>query len=96
MKNIQTFSYCKHYNQQIEKAIQQFCHKNNLHHCDVLFDDLIEKPATTIEIINGYLGSHLSVENLKTVYNKPLYKKETAGLESHCNSFIVLEEMKSY
>lgn len=74
-KNIQTFSYCKNYNNQIKKLIKQLINNHNLSYCNVLFDDLIESPAATIDVMNSCIGCLLSVDDLKTVYNKPLYKK---------------------
>jgi len=74
-KNVQTFAYCRQYNAQIEAVIKLFVEKHDLECCNLLFDDLIEKPRDTLEVINKSLGLTLALDDLKNVYNKPLNKK---------------------
>lgn len=74
-KNVQTYSYCKQYNFQIEQLIKKFIANHELKSCDVLFDHLVEQPRNTLLLINQFLGSSLTMDDLLAVYNKPLYKK---------------------
>ena len=74
-KNVQSFSYCKQYNAEIEGAIKQLVFTHELRSCNVLFDDLIEQPEVTLTMINQSLSSSLNMDDLKAVYSKPLYKK---------------------
>lgn len=74
-RNIQSYGYCSQYNRHIEELIKQFIEKHHLQSCNVLFDDLIERPDSTLLKINQLLGSDLNVDSLKAVYNKPLYQK---------------------
>ncbi len=74
-KNIQTMNYCRAYAGQIEKLSKKHLNKYKLPCCDILYDDLIIKPKQTLEKINRCLNSSLGLDDLKKVYNKPLYQK---------------------
>ncbi|MDP2902546.1 MAG: hypothetical protein Q8N96_05505 [Methylovulum sp.] len=79
-RNIQSFSYCKHYNDAINRLIRQFVADHQLPCCELLFDDLIERPEATLDSVNAFLGCMLTLDDLQGVYNKPLYMK-TRGLK---------------
>jgi len=74
-KNIQSFNYCRDYNFQIETIIKQLRDNHELPCCEILFDDLVERPEQTLVTINDFLGCSLDMNDLLAVYNKPLYKK---------------------
>jgi len=92
-KNVQTFEYCKQYNTQIEVVINQLVSKHNLTCCNIMFDDLIIHPENTLLKINKVLGSALTVNDLKSVYNKKIYKKPR-GIKHLL--FAVLIYLKNY
>ena len=65
----------KQYNDEINLLIKKMLSHYHLEHCDILFDDLIAKPEHTLKYINNCLGFALVLDDLKAVYNKPLYQK---------------------
>jgi len=92
-RNIQSINYCSTYNAKIKLLIKHFVEKNQLSCCDLLFDDLIERPESTLKLINDALALELEVDDLKAVYNKPLYKK-ARGFKSFIISVLIY--LKNY
>ncbi len=92
-RNIQTINYCATYNAEIKRLIKQFVEKHQLSCCDVLFDELIESPESTLALINRSLDITLELTDLKAVYNKPLYEK-ARGLSSLLCSILIY--LKNY
>ncbi len=74
-RQIQTYSYSKNYNGGINKSLLSFFKENNLEYLHIHFEDLLLRPEKNIEKLNGYLGTDLTISDLKKVYNDPLYKK---------------------
>jgi len=67
---------------------------NRLPYLHVTYDGLIARPEETIQELNAFLESHLSVKDLEAVYHKPLYK---APRTSAINSVkAVLIYLKNY
>ncbi len=92
-RNIQSFRYCKQYNDTINNLIKQLIAKYQLPYCELLFDDLIEQPEATLDKINSFLGCKLTLSDLQAAYNKPLYTK-TRGAKDLCWALLVY--MKNY
>ena len=92
-RNVQSVNYCSTYNSQIKTLIKHFVEKNQIPCCELLFDNLIERPESTLKLINDALALELEVDDLKAVYNKPLYKK-ARGFKSFI--FSVLIYLKNY
>jgi len=92
-RNIQTFQYCSLYNNKIKSIISSFLERYDLDGCEVLFDDLIQEPEKVLLKLNQFIGSSLSVEDLRAIYNKPLYKK-ARGVKSLCLAVVIY--LKNY
>ena len=87
-RNIMTVRFCASYNSQIKQLIKDEIEKSQLLCCDVLFDDLIEKPEDTLVLINNALCMALGIDDLKVVYNKPLYQKARGVKDFFCGVLI--------
>jgi len=74
-RNIQSYSYCKQYNMQIKEIIDSLISQHGLKSNLLIFDMLIKTPELTLSNINAFIGSSLKMDDLLSVYNKPLYKK---------------------
>ncbi len=71
-RNIQSYAYLKDYNKQIKSIILDIAEKNHLPLFEMEFDELILKPAHSIEKLNQFLGSSLEVSDLHQIYHLPL------------------------
>lgn len=71
---IMSMRFSRAYEEGIKRSITEFLQQNGLNHLHVRYDDLILKPAESIEKLNQYLGCSLTVDDLKKVYREPLYK----------------------
>lgn len=80
-RQVQSYAYAKRYCQQIEGSIHAFLAENRLAHLDLLFDDLVMQPDATLRRINEYLGTTLSVDDLRAVYNQPLGKRPRSAVD---------------
>ena len=80
-RNIQSFKYCENYNLKISKAIDNYIVQYGLESKKIVFDALIKRPENILKRINTAIGSSLKLDDLKAVYNKPLYRK-IRGLDS--------------
>jgi len=74
-RQIQSYSYCQRYTDQVNASIIDYLSENMAEFVKIGFEDLICRPELTIEELNQFLDTSLSVDDLKAVYHKPLYKK---------------------
>jgi hypothetical protein len=58
----------------IRSSALDFLQSHGASYVEVRYEDLIVRPAETITKLNQFLETSLSVEDLKSVYHKPLYK----------------------
>jgi hypothetical protein len=73
-RQIMSFRFSRKYEGGIKQSITDFLQQNQLSYLHVEYDELILKPAETIEKLNRYLGTSLTVNDLKGVYHEPLYQ----------------------
>jgi len=53
------------------------------------YEQLIVRPAQAIEKLNGYLESTLTVDDLKAIYHKPLYKAPRSSWVDGCKAVMI-------
>lgn len=80
-RHIETPRYLYNYMDGIRDSILEFYRDNNLQHLDFVYEDLLLHPEDTIERLNAFLDSRISMENLKRVYRGPLYRKQRGLLD---------------
>lgn len=80
-RQVQSYGYAQRYCQQIESEIARFLDERGLKRHEILFDDLIVKPEATLERLNAYLGTALTVDDLRAVYNQPLHRAPRSTLD---------------
>jgi hypothetical protein len=78
----------------IRRSAIDFLQSHRASYLEVQYEDLIVKPEETITKLNAFLESDLSVEDLKSVYHKPLYK--TPGNSAFDFVKAVLIYLKNY
>jgi hypothetical protein len=74
-RQIWTYACCKRYAHQINASIEQFLRDSGTNYHELCFEELIVRPHETISALNGFLGTHLGVEDLEAIYTKPLYRR---------------------
>jgi len=74
-RQIISYRYCKLYNQQINTSIEAFLELNALPYLRLSFEDLVVRPEPTLGQLNRFLAVDLTLDDLRAVYNKPLYRK---------------------
>jgi len=94
-RNIQSYSYCKQYNVQIKEIIDSFISQHGLKANLLVFDMLIKNPELTLCNINEFVGSSLSMDDLLSIYNKPLYNKTRSYHDLLLAILIYLKNYKS-
>ncbi len=80
-RQIQSLSFCKRYNQQVCNTIRQQVVGLGGELLEVCFEDLLMQPESAIDSLNQFLDTHLTLDDLKSVYKGELYKKNHNGID---------------
>jgi hypothetical protein len=94
-RQIQSFCYLKKHINHINQNISAFLIANKKKYLYMNFDDLITKPEEMLVELNNFLGTHLDKNDLISVYNKPLYKKNRGVMDFAKASAIYLKNYKA-
>lgn len=73
-RQIQTIDYLRRYTAGVIGAGRDFLREAGVPHLEVRYEDLIVKPQSTIEAINRFLGSALTLSDLQVVYKGRLHR----------------------
>lgn len=68
------YRYCKHYNAQVNMSIQAFLELSALAYMKLSFEELVLRPEATVARLNDFVGTRLSLADLRAAYDKPLYR----------------------
>lgn len=74
-RQIQTREYARRYNDGIINSLVDFMNENRCSYIQIVYEDLLVHPESTIELINGHLGTALNIDDLKAIYRGELYRK---------------------
>lgn len=74
-RHIQTRAFTNYYNHGIVASLKDFLDSNDCAFVEYQFEDLLLTPERTIESLNSYLGSALTMDDVKAVHRAPLYRK---------------------
>lgn len=80
-RKIETFRYVKNSNDYINNRITNFFYENKKEFIRINFDDLLLYPERTIETLNNFLQANLTLDDLKAVYDYPLYRKKRGFID---------------
>src|SRR5262249_10556755 len=72
---VMSYGYYRQYEAQINASIEAFLELNGLPYTRVSFEQLLLIPKPTLDRLNDSLDLKLTLEDLKSVYNGPLYQK---------------------
>jgi hypothetical protein len=73
-RHIRSYQSLKRYEQSIKDSLVAYLDQNNKRYLHITYESLIVDPETAIRKLNAYLGTSLTVEDLKAIYHLPLYK----------------------
>lgn len=74
-RHIQSRRFTSAYNKGITDSLKEFLRLHQIEYVELEFEDLLLRPEVTIGELNKYLGISLTMEDVKKVYNGPLYRK---------------------
>lgn len=74
-RHIQSRRFTHAYDQGITSSLRHFLNRYEREFRSFEFEDLLLRPESTIEDLNGFLGISLDMDDLRATYRYPLYKK---------------------
>lgn len=74
-RHIQTRQFTQKYNSGITKSLEHFLSHQQSNFLSYEFENLLLNPEETLSELNEFLDISLSMEDLRSVYNGPLYQK---------------------
>lgn len=74
-RHIQSMEFTRSYNHGITQSLKKFLESHQQKYLEFEFEDLLLRPEYTIEELNRFLDSNLTMDDVKTIYKYPLYKK---------------------
>ena len=92
-RHIESPAFTRHYNAAITDGLKKFLSENHQNYIEFMFEDLQLTPEKTIVKINDFLGTQLTMDNVRSVYKFPLYKK-TKGLKEKLLAWLIY--LKNY
>jgi hypothetical protein len=93
-RQITTYGYQKDYELRVQQSIIGFLAENHLGYLHVEYERLIQKPSVEIDRLNAHLETRLTVDDLKCVYHKPLYKNPRNSWLKHVKAMLIY--LKNY
>jgi len=88
-RQIVTYRRSRRYEQDIKDSAVQFLKDHGLDYLSLRYEDLIVHPSETIGSLNNFLGANLTIDELKQVYHKPLYKTPVSSFREHVKAFLI-------
>jgi hypothetical protein len=74
-RQIVTLDYLRRYNREVNHSIDAFLALDHLPYTRLSFEDIVERPEATLDQLNGFLGTQLTMDDLRAIYTKPLRKR---------------------
>ncbi len=93
-RQIRSYRDSRAYEQRVKDSATDFLQENKLPHLQIGYEELILTPAEAVSKLNSYLGSSLTVDDLKAIYHKPLYKAPRSSPVDVCKAVMIY--MKNY
>lgn len=91
---IRSYQSLKQYEEYIQGSILDFLKETAQPFLHLRYEELILRPAETIEQLNRFIQTSLTLDDLKKVYKKPLYKTPNGSYYDYTRA--VLMYLKNY
>jgi len=88
-RQIKSYGYTKQYEQAVRRSIRTFLEEHRLPYLHISYENLIQRPREAINTLNRFLETNLTVDDLKAVYNKPLYRSPRRPLLDHAKAVLI-------
>jgi hypothetical protein len=88
-RQIISYQYSKNYETRIHQSILGFFEQNRVSYLHLSYEHLILRPADTVKALNRLLETELTIEDLKEVYHKPLYKNPRSSWAEHLKAVAI-------
>jgi hypothetical protein len=88
-RQIVTYRSVRSYENNINQSIVDFFTVNALPYLHITYEDLIANPVEVIDRLNRYVGSTLTVEDLKRLYRGPLYRSPRYSLQRRLKAMLI-------
>lgn len=75
-RQIQTREYLDRYIGDIHTIVTTFLREAGQPCMELVYEDIILRPEATLRRLNDYLGTRLTLDDIKRVYHGPLYRKQ--------------------
>jgi hypothetical protein len=72
---VMSYEYYRQHEGQVNASIEAFLELNGLPYTRLSFEQLLLAPGPTLDQLNKFLDLNLTLADLKSVYNRPLYRK---------------------
>lgn len=93
-RQIRSYRDSRAYEQRVKDSAVDFLKEKKLPYLQIGYEELILTPVDAVSKLNSYLGSSLTVEDLKAIYHKPLYKAPRSSPVDVCKAVMIY--MKNY
>jgi|HubBroStandDraft_1064217.scaffolds.fasta_scaffold170186_1 hypothetical protein len=88
-RHIRSYGSAKRYEQSIRDSLAEFLKSNNLPFIHITFENLVVRPEDTIRQLNAHVGTTLTVEDLRAIYKKPLYKAPRSSTFDYIRAVLI-------
>jgi hypothetical protein len=93
-RQILSYRYFRSYENHIRQSASDFLDEQHLPYLRLTYEGLILHPADVLDQLNPFLNTSLAVEDLKSVYHKPLYKNPRNSWSKHLKAVLIF--LKNY
>ena len=93
-RQIRSYGYSKTYERRIQASVLDFFKETHSPYLNVRYEGLIRHPAATLNQLNAHLDTQLTVEDLKSVYYKPLYENPKPSFKNYVKAVLIY--LKNY
>jgi hypothetical protein len=88
-RQIVGYQYSRIYEARVQRSILEFFAQYHVPYLQLRYEDLILRPAVTIQQLNRSLETELTVADLEQVYHKPLYKSPRTSWKNHLKALAI-------
>jgi hypothetical protein len=88
-RQIVSYRYSREYENKIWQSATAFLNDAGLPYLHLTYEGLVMRPAETIERLNRHLDTGLTIDDLKVVYHKPLYKNPRSPLRKQIKALLI-------
>jgi len=74
-RHVQSMRFTREYKHGITSGNVEFLERHGLPYLQASFEDLLLEPEKTLARMNEFYGLELTMDDLRTVYHEPLYRK---------------------